>query len=173
FLCGLWHGASWNFVIWGLWHGSFLVIERVMPRRTPLPDQQMTRSPDSGIFTWPIWPHVYTLLVVMIGWVFFRAETLPGAIAFLRSMAGLAETAPTIYTVTWYLTPELWLTLVAGAIGSTPWVPALARRWSRVEPPRFERPVALISTTALAALLVASIVSIAARTYNPFIYFRF
>ena len=113
------------------------------------------------------------MLVVMIGWVFFRADTLPSAVAFLRAMAGLSDPAPTIYTLRWYLTPELWLTLTAGVIGSTPWVVALARRLARAEPPRFEWPVSLASTTALAALLVASIVSIAARTYNPFIYFRF
>ena len=61
-------------------------------------------------------------LVVMIGWVFFRADTLPGAIAFLKAMAGATTAAPTAYTVWWYLTPELWLALAAGAIGSTPWV---------------------------------------------------
>ena len=86
FLCGLWHGASWNFVIWGLWHGSFLVIERLTAKsrnsQSPISDHQVTTT--SGVLAWPIWPHVYTLLVVMIGWVFFRAETLPGAIAFLQ-----------------------------------------------------------------------------------------
>jgi alginate O-acetyltransferase complex protein AlgI len=113
------------------------------------------------------------MLVVIVGWVFFRAETLPGSIAFLKAMAGLATAAPTPYTVQWYLTPELWLALAAGAIGSTPWVPALAGRLSRVEPPQFDWPVAAVSTTMLVALLVASIMSMAARTYNPFIYFRF
>ncbi|HMB80216.1 MAG TPA: MBOAT family protein [Vicinamibacterales bacterium] len=167
FLCGLWHGASWNFVIWGLWHGSFLVGERVIHNRIRNP--QSTIRNDSGVLAWPIWPHVYTLLVVMIGWVFFRAETLPGAIAFLKSMAGLTDAAPTIYTVAWYLTPELWLALAAGAIGSAPWVPALAARidtgrgWS----------VPLLNTAALVALLLLSVTSMAARTYNPFIYFRF
>ena len=180
FLCGLWHGASWNFVIWGLWHGTFLVIERVVhesrrhqsPNRQS-PNHQITKSPDVPVSAWTVFGHAYTLLVVMIGWVFFRADTLPGAVAFLRAMAGLSAAAPTIYTLRWYLTPELWLTLAAGVIGSTPWVVALARRLARAEPPRFEWPVSLASTTALAALLVASIVSIAARTYNPFIYFRF
>ena len=70
---------------------------------------------------------LYALAVVMIGWVFFRAETLPGALAFLKAMAGLSPAAPTMYTVRWYLTPELWLALAAGAIGSAPIVPALAR----------------------------------------------
>ena len=71
FLCGLWHGASWNFVIWGLFHGSFLVVERLglaaAIRRL-----------------WRPLRHVYLLLVVMIGWVFFRADTLPSAVAFLE-----------------------------------------------------------------------------------------
>jgi alginate O-acetyltransferase complex protein AlgI len=105
----------------------------------------------------------------MIGWVFFRADTLPGAIAFLRSLAGMNVAMPTPYTVAWYLTPELWLALGAGAIGSTPWVPALAARlsddrsWS----------LSLLNTAALLTLLLLSIMSMAARTYNPFIYFRF
>lgn len=177
FLCGLWHGASWNFVIWGLWHGSFLVIERLTFNRRErnargengFAATSARSAVGSGPLAWPIWPHVYTLLVVMIGWVFFRAETLAGAIAFLEAMAGLTTAAPTPYTVGWYLTPEVWLALAAGAIGSAPWVPALASRldgargWS----------VPLLNTAALMALLVLSIMSMAARTYNPFIYFRF
>ncbi len=71
--------------------------------------------------------HGYTLLVVMIGWVFFRADTLPGAIAYLKAMAGLGLAMPTTFAVQWYLTPELLLALAAGVIGSMPWVPALAR----------------------------------------------
>ena len=201
FLCGLWHGASWNFVIWGLWHGAFLVVERLVGDRNPQSairnPQSAIRNPQSairnpkslarrsvedakaaairnasGVLEWPIWPHLYTLAVVMVGWVFFRAETLPSAIAFLKALAGVDATAPTPYTVGWYLTSELWLGLVAGAIGSTPWIAALARRFAR---PQHERlaPVRLLATASLIAVLVASIMSMAARTYNPFIYFRF
>jgi len=180
FLCGLWHGASWNFVIWGLWHGSFLVLERVTSNRgdrtarsrpntsPPIPGSAVR----SGVLAWPVWPHVYTLVVVMIGWVFFRADTLPGAIAFLKAMAGATTAAPTTYTVQWYLTPELWLALVAGAIGSTPWAPALADRLA-ARRPQAAWGVSLLSSATLTALLVASIMNVAARTYNPFIYFRF
>src|SRR4029079_875958 len=72
FLCGLWHGASWNFVIWGLFHGTFLVVERL--------------GLAAAIHRlWRPLRHLYLMLVVMIGWVFFRAETLPGSIAFLRA----------------------------------------------------------------------------------------
>jgi alginate O-acetyltransferase complex protein AlgI len=178
FLCGLWHGASWNFVIWGLWHGTFLVIERVYSQsrnqsRNQLPDYPITRLPDTRVLSWPVWPHVYTMLVVMIGWVFFRAETPSGAIAFLKAMAGATIAEPTPYTVRWYLTPELWLALLTGAIGSTPWVPAVASRIARAEGPGAAWRLDLLGTAALMALLVASIMSVAARTYNPFIYFRF
>jgi alginate O-acetyltransferase complex protein AlgI len=170
FLCGLWHGASWNFVIWGLWHGTFLVIERLVAEfRKSINNQQSAISNEGGLLSWPIWPHLYTLAVVLVGWVFFRADTLPGAIAFLKSMTGLTEASPTPYTIAWYLTPELWLALAAGAVGSTPWVPALAERLDR----RQGWGLPLMNTAALIALLLLSIMSVAARTYNPFIYFRF
>ncbi|MBI3403148.1 MAG: MBOAT family protein [Acidobacteria bacterium] len=178
FLCGLWHGASWNFVIWGLWHGAFLVMERVRVRRVRKDPPYISTHPSrpsrpSGPLSWPIWPHVYTLLVVMIGWVFFRADTLTGAVAFLKALAGLTTPSLSPYTVQWYLTSELWLALLAGALGSTPWVPALADRLSRSKTPGVAWGASLAGVTALAAILFASVMQMAARAYNPFIYFRF
>jgi alginate O-acetyltransferase complex protein AlgI len=172
FLCGLWHGASWNFVIWGLWHGAFLVIERI---GADLDFRGGRRSRTAARANRDLTPiaHVYTLLVVMIGWVFFRAETLPGAVGFLKAMAGMSPAMPTPFTVRWYLTPELWMALVAGAIGSTPWVPALAARLMRTDRHDVRFGASLASTATLIALLFASIMQMAARTYNPFIYFRF
>ena len=164
FLCGLWHGASWSFVVWGLFHGAFLVLERL------------------GLAAlvgrlWAPLRHAYLLLVVMVGWVFFRAETLTGALAFLAALAGLGPAQPTPYAVGFYLTPELGLALLAGAIGSLPIVPALARWRARQEQAapgaRLTWAADAAGTGALLALLLASIVQMAARTYNPFIYFRF
>jgi alginate O-acetyltransferase complex protein AlgI len=161
FLCGLWHGASWNFVIWGIFHGTFLVLERLglasAVRRLWLPLR-----------------HVYLLLVVMIGWVFFRADTLPTAIAFLRTMCGLqSPVQPTPFTLAWYLTPELWLALVLGAVGSAPIIPALSSwRKTRLTDWRgfgFDAAAAV----SLMGILVAAVMQMAARSYNPFIYFRF
>jgi len=162
FLCGLWHGASWNFVIWGLFHGSFLVAERV-------------GLGDAIKRLWAPVRHAYLLIVVMIGWVFFRADTLPAALAYLKSMAGLTVPAPTPYLLSWYLTPELGLALAAGAIGSMPIVPALARwRDARASSARSAAwAIDVAGTAALLLVLVASILQVAARTYNPFIYFRF
>jgi alginate O-acetyltransferase complex protein AlgI len=163
FLCGLWHGASWNFVIWGLFHGTFLVLERLGLAR-------IVRG------AWRPLRHAYVLLVVMLGWVFFRAETLPGALSFIGALAGRAADEPTPFTVGWYLTPAIWLAIGAGVIGSYPVGPALAAWHDRVpEGPGGSpsRRMALLNTGLVAIVLVAAIVQIAARTYNPFIYFRF
>ena len=161
FLCGLWHGASWNFVIWGLFHGTFLVVERLglasAVRRL-----------------WPPLRHVYLLLVVMVGWVFFRADTLPIAMSFLRTMFGLqTATEPTPFLLGWYLTPELWLALAAGIVGSAPVIPALSTwRSARLRAWRaFGFDAA--ATASLMLILGAAIMQMAARSYNPFIYFRF
>jgi alginate O-acetyltransferase complex protein AlgI len=163
FLCGLWHGANWSFVIWGLFHGTFLVVERL-------------GLGDAVKRLWPPIRHAYLLAVVMVGWVFFRADTLPAALSYLKSLAGLRTAAPTPYLVTWYLTPELCLALAAGAIGSMPIVPALAR-WRDEAAGSSRRSVGwsldLAGAVMLVVLLVGSIMQVAARTYNPFIYFRF
>lgn len=165
FLCGLWHGASWTFVVWGLFHGLFLVLERVglAARLEWLPS--------------PV-RHAYALLVVMVGWVFFRADTLTGAGAMLRAMGGLGPALPTAYPPQWYLTPELILALVVGVAGSTPIVPAAARRLAAPgrtpgAPARLAWLPSAATAVALSALLAASMMLMAARTYNPFIYFRF
>jgi alginate O-acetyltransferase complex protein AlgI len=180
FLCGLWHGASWNFVVWGLWHGLFLVIERVFSMRSQsamgsqsaMRSQSAIRNPQSAIISWPIWPHVYTMLVVMIGWVFFRADTLGGAVGYVKAMFGFGTAAPWPYSVAWFLKPDLLVALAAGVVGSTPWVPALARRID-IDRPALAPTAAFASVATLAVLLVASIMQVASGTYNPFIYFRF
>ena len=164
FLCGLWHGASWNFVIWGLFHGAFLVIERLGLARG-------VRS------MWSPLRHAYLLVVVMIGWVFFRAETLPGALGVLGAMTGLGHAEPTIYDVTWYLTPEVVVAMIAGAIAATPIAPMLGKALStdggEAASVRFAWLPSAAMTAGLFVLLAASVMLSAARTYNPFIYFRF
>ena len=163
FLCGLWHGASWTFVVWGLFHGMFLVAERI-------------GLADAVRRVWPPLGHAYLLLVVMVGWVFFRADTLSGAAGILAAMAGRAPLMPAPFTLGWYLTPEVALAIAVGMIGAMPIVPALGR-WhehvAREQPGTAGWGLSAAGVAALALLLVASIVQIAARSYNPFIYFRF
>ena len=161
FLCGLWHGASWTFVIWGLYHGSFLVLER------------LGLGEQLGHLWRPL-RHVYLLLVVVIGWVFFRADTLSDAFGVLSAMAGRAASAPTPFSVQWYLTPPVALALIAGCIGACPLGLPLERVWAKLESAAGLQVGATAARVAVIGLiLLASIVQIAARTYNPFIYFRF
>ncbi|HTM04474.1 MAG TPA: MBOAT family protein [Vicinamibacterales bacterium] len=162
FLCGLWHGANWTFVIWGLFHGAFLVLERV-----GLASRLKQLAPAAR--------HAYLLLVVMVGWVFFRAETFGAAIAMLRAMAGLGAAMPSPYTPAWYLTPEVTVALVMGAIGAMPVLPQL-QRWREAAADPGSRATGtweFAATAALLLVLVGAIAQSAATTYNPFIYFRF
>ena len=95
---------------------------------------------------------------------FFQTRNLPA------NGGGLLCRGP----VRWYLTPELGLALIAGAIGSTPWIRALSTRIDAAAPrPALAWSMSALSTASLAALLAASLMQMAARTYNPFIYFRF
>lgn len=164
-LCGLWHGASWNFIIWGALHGTILVVER------------------SGWqhYLKQLWfplRHVYTLLLIMLGWVFFRAETLTQALQYIASMFGFTSASGIKYYAWFYCDPKTVLTLFTGCIFATPIV-----TWSNKQL-RY-----LVATTywqrsgqvaidigyygILIALFYFSAAALAAGTYNPFIYFRF
>lgn len=167
FLCGLWHGASWNFVIWGLYHGVFLVIERL------------------GFGKWlahrwqPI-RHLYVMLVVMIGWVFFRAETLDSAWSIIAAMAGVTQAVGLEYSVIMYLNAELVLALVAAVIGSTPLLNYLAQWRNSIIVSKPNKVVfwldggfSAAGIIALVLIFLASSMQLAAGTHNPFIYFRF
>jgi alginate O-acetyltransferase complex protein AlgI len=162
FLCGLWHGAAWTFVVWGLYHGAFLVVERLGLAA------RIARSPRAI-------RHAYALLVVIVGWVLFRAESLASAGGVLRAMAGFSPALPTPYGVTWYLTPEVALALAAGAAGSAPLWQRFGARvpMPRPDGTRLSPAASALTCAALAAIFAGCAMLIAAHTYNPFIYFRF
>jgi alginate O-acetyltransferase complex protein AlgI len=166
-LCGLWHGASWNFLAWGLFHGSFLVAERM-----GLQDLMKT--------LWRPLQHAYVMLVVMVGWVFFRATSFEEAALFLQALAGFAQSAGDQYHLGLYLDAELALALLAAVVGSTPFLPVLRRLRnsmvmsvdSRIRP-WFDAGFAMSGMAAFSLLFLLSAMYLAAGTYNPFIYFRF
>ncbi len=165
-LCGLWHGASWAFVVWGLFHGVFLVLERTRfgswLRKLPVPVQ-----------------HGYTLLVVVISWMFFRAETFSGALTFLAAMGGAGAAVPG-KPLALYVNHHLLTALVAGVIFALPvwkWLHQIKLRLTAPEASRVamaaQRAGAFAEPLVLLVLLVLSAAALAAGTYNPFIYFRF
>lgn len=158
FLCGLWHGASWSFVVWGLFHGVFLSVERFV------------RRPLSSLVARAL-AHVYVVLVVMIGWVFFRADTLGDAIRYLTAMTGFSTAVGFDALAQSHLNSKVILTLVIGVVLSTPVARSMLKTLS-APGPRVAT-LSLARDTLLIALFVLSAMSIAAGTYNPFIYFRF
>ena len=145
---GLWHGASLNFLVWGLYYGVLCAIGAL------LRDDRWTNRALLAL------RRAATLLLVLIGWVIFRAETLGGALSYLRSLCagggGLLQS----------LTPRAALALTLGCLGSTPYP---RRALSRLS----ERAKTALSVAVVPALLLLCLLTLASGTYNPFIYFRF
>jgi alginate O-acetyltransferase complex protein AlgI len=166
-LCGLWHGASWTFVVWGLLHGAFLALERAgLGRRLERAGTLVARC--------------YTLSVVLIAWVFFRADDLGHAVRYLGAMFAQTQAAgPGPLAAIELLKPDVGLALAAALLGSTPWLQTLVRDGpdSEADTSLVVRRLSLVPATLrltwTGLVLLGCAMSLAAGSYNPFIYFRF
>lgn len=161
-LCGLWHGASFTFVVWGLYHGAFLVAERLglglLLRRT-----------------WGPLRHVYALLVVNTGFVIFRADSLGQAGEMLLALIGLGDGDGLSEHASIYLRPDIVLALCFATIGSLSILPALGRYLERSLPRMGQGELlhSLVTSAVLLLLFLLVGMSLTSGTHNPFIYFRF
>jgi alginate O-acetyltransferase complex protein AlgI len=165
-LCGLWHGASWNFIIWGLWYGLFLVFERM----------------EIGRFLRTAWRplrHLYALGVIVIGWVLFRADSLSHALQYLHALAGLNGAGSGQYYLEQYVDNEVVLTLIIGTVAAMPIATFLKKVGGSFteSPSSWSRAVAcgisVVHLVVLSLLFILSCAAVAVGTYNPFIYFKF
>lgn len=150
-LCGLWHGASLSFLVWGLLHGGLMLAERLGLA------ELLERLP-SGL------ARAYTLIALLLAWVIFRADDLPHAgryLAALFSPGGQHDLAL-------FLDAKVALVLVAGGLGSTPWLDVLRKHLGGDS-----RAWGVARFAALNGVLVACAMALASGTHNPFIYFRF
>jgi len=162
-LCGFWHGASWNFIVWGMLHGTFLVLEKAW----------YGKYLDKA---WSAFRHFYTLFIVTIAWVFFRADTLPDALTYLSVMFGSSDNSVPVYSVTYMMTKEAIIALIFGLLFATPLYPYIHRKLSQIDHNNFLSTFTvqvLPNTLLFTFLLVLSLSKMAIATYNPFIYFRF
>jgi alginate O-acetyltransferase complex protein AlgI len=158
FLTGAWHGASWNFVIWGLWHGLFLSLERLAPVAAML-----QRAPR-------IMRTSYALLVVLIGWVFFRAPTLDYALLYLGRMFAFDFAGQNLLGTFDLLTlHSLAVIAIAFALSQPVW-PAL-RSW--VSEAGTKPAMRLFACAYVSAVMVLSFAAMAGQENSPFLYFRF
>lgn len=160
-LCGLWHGASWNFVVWGLIHGLFLGLER-------------TRL---GVLLAALWTplrHLYVLLIVTVAWVFFRTDDLAHAEAFLDAMFGGVSGDGVQAHLGIYLQPSTIAAFIVAVVGSTPLLPWVKQKLqTAADRPAVSATINAATLMALALIVLAAAMHLAAGTHNPFIYFRF
>lgn len=162
FLTGLWHGANWTFIAWGLFHGFFLLLEEYIPVIRRLP-RFLTR--------------IYTLLVVTVGFVIFRADTIGEALLFITQMFRGTDFSAGVMSFTLQaLTPYFLFMLLAAVICCGPF--ARLTQWISTLECKQDRTVGeniLQGATFVLAflLLLWCIIRLAGGSYNPFIYFRF
>ena len=162
FLTGLWHGANWTFVIWGLFHGFFLLLEEFLPVIKKLPK---------------VLRHIYTLLAVTIGFVIFRADTMGEAALFISKMfTGFDFSAASMIFAMEALTPWFIAMLLAGILCSGIFEKLTQRLSSLETKETLTKQENLLQNASfvLAFVLFAwCIIRLTGSSYNPFIYFRF
>lgn len=154
-ICGFWHGASWNFVLWGLWYGFWLILERI-----PAVDRLLKKVP--SFIRW-----FFTMVIVLLGWVLFRNMKPDTTLSFLRGM--FAGNEYVNYTAVSVLSVKTILVLVACALLASPLAEKLL---AKAESSEGTGVLVLRSLLALIVLALC-ILLLMSDTYNPFIYFRF
>ena len=154
FLTGIWHGASWTFVFWGIYHGIFCIIER-------LGLEKLLKK--SKILSW-----IYTIFVVNIGWVFFRVDSIKAGFSYVRMMLMPWKYTASPVAIQEMVTNKMFAMIVLGILGSgiVKWIgekTKLDEKWR----------YSYLEIIFCALMFLLSICSLAGDTYNPFIYFRF
>ena len=159
-LTGLWHGATWSFVVWGAYYGVLMAIEKFV-----LGDR-LER-------VWRPLRHALTMLAVVVGWVFFKAATLGGAVQYLQAMIGLGGRALVDSQALFYLS-QYRFELIVAVVASLPIVPFVKTIWERSERSVAARGAVDVGVAAaLGVLLLVSISYILSTTFAPFLYFKF
>lgn len=156
FMTGLWHGAGWSFILWGLYHGFFLVLERAF-----LGKILVRLKPAVG------W--VYTLIVVFFGWILFRAESIETAVAFIRNMFTLHHS---VVMTAAYTNGRLLTALAAGIVLCGPGQILLERLGIQTSSTEGQK-VTCLQIGVYMIIFWLSVMLLINNTYNPFIYFRF
>ena len=151
---GIWHGASWMFVVWGLWNGIFVIFEKMTGWAI-----------NETSYIKRMFYHVYTIVVFVIGWVFFRAETMSKAKDYILKMFGYCRPTESVFRLLYYFDRLDMVILGVAILCSTSIFRNILIKDNAV--------VHFCVNTFLVMLFIMSISELAANTYNPFIYFRF
>ena len=157
-LTGVWHGANWTFIVWGLYFGFFIILERAFL------DKILCKIPQ-------LFRHFYLMFVVIVGWVFFRADNIEYALSFIQKMFLIGDVSflnPRFYI---YINDIKWILLIS-IIMSTPIVKNALEAFCRRNNSS-EDVIGVAQTIMLSVLFLASIIILINVNYNPFLYFRF
>lgn len=154
-LTGLWHGAAWNFILWGLLYAAMLLLEKWIPGLKKLP----------GILR-----HGYVLLIVILGFVLFNAADLTQAIRDFTGLFGLSS-LPAVTTETWYYLRSYAPLFVMGFVGATPALKLLRQRL--LANSLGQKCLVVAEPVAMAVLLLICTAYLVDGSFNPFLYFRF
>lgn len=155
FATGLWHGASWNFVVWGLYFGILIFFEKVYISKV------LERLP-RGV------GHLYTLVLIIIGWVFFETESLRGAFSYLSVMFGLSGNS-IVDNMGIYTLRSNFLIITLAIIASTPFF----KNFFKLIKEKLKLRGVAVAIVSNILILFISTVYLVSETYNPFLYFRF
>ena len=153
FLTGLWHGASWNFVLWGVYYAVLLLLEKTFLL------QWLDRVP-------AVVGHIYTCLCFILGWVLFAITDFGKLGAYLGHMFSGAF----FDSGAAYLLRSFWLVLVLAVIGCTSLPKQLWDRWEKGMKPAVSDG---LRTVWMVLVLLVSVAFLVGDSYNPFLYFRF
>ena len=153
FLTGLWHGAQWNFIIWGLYFGILLILEKIILQK------YLNKIPK--IFT-----RIYTLIIVMISFIVFNNQKLSETIKCLEGLIGI-NTSSIISDESIYYLKSYFVVLLIGIIGATPAVKMIC---SKIKPKGIKN---LLEPIFLLFIFIISTSYIIDDSFNPFLYFRF
>lgn len=163
FLTGLWHGANWTFILWGLYHGAFLMIEELL--NTGKKEKTSSKNTIKVLLS-----HIYAVVVICVGFVMFRADTISQGIFMISRMFGGFFNTPASVSFAWQqLTPYFIVMFVAAVIGCGPVRPVV----DKLKEKENLTIVKIILMIGSILLLAWCIIRLSAGTYNPFIYFRF
>ncbi|MAE08166.1 MAG: membrane-bound O-acyltransferase family protein [Bacteroidetes bacterium] len=166
FVTGIWHGASWNFVAWGMLHGLFMVIEKLGFNRL------LTKL-------WRPFQHIYTLFIVMMAWVLFRADDFTHTWGYFEAMFSYKSTNLNIDILHTFLNNEIYLVLVIAILSSTRiWVIIYNNALAMVSKNNSYLNIAngvwsFIVLIFVVGVMILSTNYLVVSSYNPFIYFRF
>ena len=149
---GIWHGASWNYLVWGLYFAALLILEKVVLK------DLLAKLPAAV-------QHLYTLFFVLVSWAIFALEDFGHMGAYLKAMFGMAQGGLSNDNVGYYFSSYLPM-LIIGAVASTP---LAAKLWEKLP----QRVVKIILPVLLLAGLILATAYLVDGTYNPFLYFRF